>query len=329
MKKNILIVEDSPYFRTSLIERLSHYKDINILGYAADGISAVRMFAELRPDVVLLDLMLPKMNGDAVAESIMSINPTPIILMTSLSDFEIEKSFILNIDYFVDIIKKPLEIDDEFLQKVYIRIKNSSKIQIKNTNTQLGLHKKQLDNYPKKEALESILVIGGSTGGPKVLKSIIPLISNIKNLPVIVANHYEFGFEVQLKDWLSGLSNKQTALITDCLPVEDKVYIAPTAYNFVIEKNMFKLTPIDKQQAYYPSINNVYKSIASAYKNKCIIFQITGMGYDGLDGIKYAKDVGAKIIVQDPETAVAPSMPKCALSYADHIIKPEEIIDYL
>lgn len=327
MKKNILVIEDSPYFRTTLIDMLSKYEDINIVGYAADGITAVKMFAELRPDVVLLDLMLPKMNGDAVAESIMSINPTPIIIMTSLSDFEIEKSFALNVDYFVDIIKKPLEIDQEFVEKLYTRIKDSSPFQVKNIKHERIITTPDVNLYSKEA--DTVLVIGGSTGGPKILKTIIPILSTIKNLPIIIANHYEVGFEIQLRDWIANLAKKQTVLISDDIPVDDKIYIAPTAYNFIIENNHFKLTPIDKKQIYFPHIDKVYESVAKFYKNKCTIFQITGMGFDGLNGVKIAKDLGAKIIAQDPETAVAQSMPKSVLPYADHIIKPEELIKYL
>ncbi|KAA0258960.1 chemotaxis protein CheB [Deferribacter autotrophicus] len=325
MKKNIIIVEDSAYFRTTLVEELSKFDDITVVGTANDGISAVKLFAEKKPDVVILDLVLPKMTGDAVTEAIMAIDPTPIILITSLSDFEIEKSFHLNLNYFVEIIKKPLEITSEFIERLRYKIRYAAPLN-KNYSKDFSLTRPK---FRKNLESRKVLVLGSSTGGPKLLKTIIPSISKLEKLSVIIANHIEVGFENSFKNWLQSLSKKNVYVISDNMEIKNSIYIAPTTNNFIIDNNLFKLTPINQKQMYFPSIDKVYESVAKHFREKCIIFQMTGMGFDGKEGVKIAKEFGAKILAQNPNTAIAPSMPKSALLYADNIINPEEIIPYI
>ncbi|MGA1845588.1 chemotaxis protein CheB [Deferribacter abyssi] len=325
MKKNIIIVEDSAYFRTTLVEELSKFHDINVVGTANDGISAVKLFAEKRPDIVILDLVLPKMSGDAVTEAIMAIHPTPIILITSLSDFEIEKSFHLNLNYYVEIIKKPLEITDEFIRKLIYKIRFTTPLN-KNLSKALSITTPIIN---KNLETSKVLVLGSSTGGPKLLKTLIPTLSKVEKLSIIVANHIEVGFENSLKNWLQSISSKNVCVISDNIEIKDSIYIAPTTNNFIIQNKLFKLTPTNEKQLYFPSIDKVYESVAKYFREKCIIFQMTGMGFDGKEGIKIAKEFGAKILVQNPSTAVAQNMPKSVLLYADKTIYPEEILSYI
>jgi len=323
-KKSVFVIDDSPYIRNFLEEILDEH--FNIVGEAADGVAGLKGVLTKHPDIVLLDLMLPKMNGDAVAKAIMAASPTPILLMTSLTDTEIEKSFDVLETSVVDTIKKPSELDKDFSNKLINKLNIVSNIKVYKLSNHFY---PSLKTEPVKNTIFTVLAIGISTGGPKVLKTILPALSKIENLAIVIIQHIEKDFEESLVDWIRSFVSKTTKLIKDNLALEDAIYIAPFSYNLTLTSSddniKFNLLPKNPGQIYHPSIDSAYENLAKVLENKLICLQMTGMGNDGKIGAEAAKKFNSKIIAQDPETAIAESMPKSVLHFADDVITLENI----
>lgn len=323
-KIKLFIVDDSAYVRNFLKTNLK--ESFDIIGEAGDGVAAVKEIISKRPDVVLLDLMMPKMNGNEVAKAVMSVCPTPIIILTSLTNEEIKQSYELLENSVTEIIKKPEEFDSEFIDKLQKKLKVVSRLKVYKISEKsfqyAGVHRDKIQKG-------HILTIGASTGGPKTLRNIIGDITSIANLPVILVQHMEKGFEEGYLSWMSELSLKETLLLNQKLYLQDALYICSTDKNINIEnvagKWQFIPEPLLPNQLYFPSVSILLKNIAPEFGQKHIHIQLTGLGDDGREGVIFAKKFGSKIICQSPETAIAPSMPKAVEEFADYILNSEDI----
>ena len=317
-KKSVFIIDDSSYTRNFLKEIL--IENFNIVGEAGDGVAGLKGVLAKRPDIVLLDLMLPKMNGDAVAKGIMASSPTPILLMTSLTDVEIEKSFDILETSVVDIIKKPAELDSDFSNRLINKLKIVSNIKVYKLSNFIY---PSLKTNPFRNKVFTVLAIGISTGGPKVLKAILPGLSKIENLAVVIIQHIEKDFEQGLADWINSYVDKSVNLIKNNIVLDDSIYIAPFEHNIALKSSgnniKFTLLPKNPGQINHPCIDAAYENLAKVLGKKLICLQMTGMGNDGKAGAEVAKKYKSKILVQDPETAIAESMPKSVLLSLIHI----------
>lgn len=327
-KIRLFIVDDSAYVRNFLKSNLEGVFDI--IGEAGDGITAVKEIISLKPDVVLLDLMMPRMNGDEVAKAVMSTCPVPIVMLTSLSNDEIKKSYELLESSVTEIIRKPEEFDASFIEKLQRKLKIVSRLKV----YKISEKSFQYVKTPKEKVLKGYVVtIGVSTGGPKTLRNIVGDITSIADLPVIIIQHMEKGFEEGYASWISDFSFKKVVLLNQKVCLEDALYICPPFKNINIENisGKWKLIPEDAYagQLYYPSIDNILKNIAPNFGPRHIHIQLTGLGDDGKAGVAFAKMYGSKIICQDPETAIASSMIRAVEGYADYVVKAEDICSKL
>ena len=324
-KIKIFIVEDSHYIKDYLKKNLQD--TFEIVGEASDGVAALKSVFSAKPDVVLLDLMMPKMNGDVVAKAIIATNPIPIIILTSLTEEEIKRSFGLLENYVVDIVKKPLDLNDEFIKILNRKIIGASNLKLHSFGKPLL---QEVDEAESVNAISGfLLTIGVSTGGPKTLRQIMPKLSSVKNLPILIIQHIEKGFEKSYVDWLRGFCLKEVLLVDGKLKVDDKIYVCPPDKNIELSTRngslIFVLKNIENNQLYYPSIDNILDNFADKLKNKLIHLQLTGLGNDGQTGAKKAKELGATIICENPENAIASSMPESVRDFADYVVEISDI----
>lgn len=324
-KIKIFIVEDSAYIRDYLKKNLED--SFEIVGEASDGVMALKNVFNAKPDVVLLDLMMPKMNGDVVAKAIIATNPIPIIILTSLTEEEIKKSFGLLENYVIDIVNKPLDLNDEFIETVKRKIVGASNLKLYRFGKPLLQEVDEAENVNATNGF--LLTIGVSTGGPKTLRQIMPKLSSVKNLPILIIQHIEKGFEDSYVEWLSGFCLKEVLLVDKKLKVDDKIYVCPPDKNIELSAKdgdiSFVPKSIEYSQLYYPCIDNILSSFAQKLKGKLIHLQLTGLGNDGQLGAKRAKELGATVICENPENAIASSMPESVRDFADYVVDLSDI----
>lgn len=324
-KIKLFIVDDSAYIRNFLKSKLKD--EFDIVGEAKDGVEALKKVYTLNPDIVLLDLVMPKMSGDAVAKAIMSTKPLPIIMLTSLTDSEIKKSFNLLEKTVVEIVKKPMELDSNFVNLLVKKIKLCKNLAINHVNGLLS----QYVTVPNNISLKNnyVLTIGVSTGGPKTLRNLIPFLTSIEKLPIFLIQHIDPEFEKGYSEWLQECSLKEVVLLNKNTVLEDKLYLCSGKFNvdLTVKSNRMeiKLEQAAPDQLYFPSIDKILTNLAYKLKDRLIHLQLTGLGDDGQQGASTAKKFGATIICQNPDTAIASSMPKAVADLADYILEPNEI----
>ena len=319
-KTRVVIADDSLIAREMLSTILSSDPDIEVVGLAKTGEEAVDMVERLRPDLVTMDIHMPKMNGLEATERIMAFHPTPILVVSSSVYGEgMGLAFdALNLGA-LEVIKKPeprdwadLErIGKDVLRKVKILSRVKVITHIRGRRDRRGAIEPAT---PAERTKRSIVAIGSSTGGPSALLSVFSGLPGDLPVPVLVAQHIADGFVPGLVNWLNAGSRMKVVVAeTGQLPEAGVVYIAPTGTNMVLEGKRIGFREPEKGQLYIPSADTLFDSVARSYGKRAIGVILTGMGADGAKGMKRMHDAGAITIAQDEETCTVFGMPKAAI----------------
>jgi len=355
----VLIIDDSHVIHILLEKVISFHEEITVIGNAYDGKEGVDLVKKLSPDVIIMDIGMPRMNGLEAIQEIMNDKPTPIIVFSSssknivdlgfqaielgavhmvekpsVSDLSllkdsIEESLIKAIKTFADfkvirrMKKKTLTSQDNEL----LVLKDSSKI----LKTRKSLITKEIDldkNY------FPIIGIAASTGGPQTIKSLIEDFSTKQvNTAVIIVQHMAEGFMQGFSDWLATYS-----LIPVVMPQNgdtikpNNIYVAPGEYHLIFSKEgYFSFLNSPPIQGIRPSADLMFSSLGETFKERVIAVILTGMGSDGTQGLQKVKENNGYIISQDEESSLIFGMPKSAIEagLVNKILNITEIPGYL
>lgn len=311
-KVNVLIVDDSLFMRRMISDVLKDHPKINVAGMAENGEVALAMIQALSPDVVILDVEMPVMNGLETLEKINKIRPTPVIMLSSQTKRGAEttiKAFELGIS---DFITKPdgnsqtiESIKDELITKILV-----ARICTKQERVELPFVHKRL-----RTSKEKIVVIGCSTGGPPALREVIPYIPS--NIParILIVQHMPAQFTGLLAERLDKISLIQVkeAKEGDYVAVGEAL-VAPGNYHMEITGDFrIKLNQNPPVKNVRPSVDVTLFSIAKQCKEDLICVILTGMGNDGSDGAGFVKQNKGYCIAEDKSTALIYGMPKCVI----------------
>lgn len=312
----VLIVDDSPLAQEMIAAILSTDPEISIVGKAADGMDAVQKVRELKPDIVTMDIEMPVMDGLEAIEKIMALNAVPILVVTTRSDAKTAYAAISK--GALDLIPKP-DIDIEGAHEFISRVKLLSKIKvITHIKGNLSDKKKPLPAaaaLDRKPLSRRVVAIAASTGGPDALSVILSNLPAKFPCPVVVAQHMSDGFVSGMVEWLKTLCkvNLKVASEGDTLS-EATVYVAPPEMHMQVTKSgrvvLLSRAPKD---IYRPSCDVLLSSVADSYGAKSIGIILTGMGSDGVVGMKKIKEAGGVTIAQDEKTSIVFGMPKLAI----------------
>ncbi|MGC8684087.1 MAG: chemotaxis-specific protein-glutamate methyltransferase CheB [bacterium] len=335
----VLIIDDSAFNRRSLRSMLESSKDIKVVGTATDGEDGLKKIKELSPDVITLDLEMPKMDGFTFLRILMRTQPIPTIVISSKADSEsVFKAMELGA---VDFIPKPVKrasmelysIKEDVIRKVlharYINLKNIQR-RLADINLKLSLG---IDTTTKpivkvaEERVEDsgvytgfkLIVIGSSTGGPSALQRIISGLDNSMNISVVVSQHMPPGFTATFAQRLNKYTKFHVKEAEDGEPLrQGTIFICPGGYSIFItgheKKKILRLIPRREGDKFIPSVNEMFASAAREFGKMCAGVVLTGMGDDGKKGIELIKDAGGYTIAESEETAVIFGMPKEAIS---------------
>ena len=304
-KIKVLVVDDSSTARDAIQAILSSDEDIKVLATAADGVEAIDLVPKLRPDLITLDINMPRMNGIEAIQHIMAYNPTPILVVTSNQDAGI--AFESLSKGALEVVGRPSLSDDgeceEFIEKVKLLAK------IKVITHVSGKRKKSEGERGE------IVAIGSSTGGPQALSKILSSFPSNLSAAVLIVQHISEGFTDGLVKWLKNLSGIEVKeACKDDIISPGLAYVAPTGHHMeVANGGKISLTDGPLIEGQRPSADVLLSSVGKKYGSRCIGVILTGMGSDGARGIKAIKDCGGATIAQDEESSVVFGMPKAAI----------------
>ncbi len=345
----VLVVDDSAFMRTALARMISSDPDLQVTGTACDGAEALEKIASLDPDVVTLDVEMPRLGGLETLRCIMAERPRPVIMVSATTVNSAEITFkALGAGAF-DYVPKQLSsqsLDIPHIQTELIaKIKGAA--QSTRSHSALPVPRKPPqpaaanDGHAFPVAPESvpprIVAIGISTGGPKALEEILPLLPQDLSVPLLIVQHMPPGFTAPFAQRLNALCSVQVREATHGEVVyPGVVYIAPSGIHMTVERSSASraaicLTSHPGNCPHTPSIDVLMQSVASTFKSLAMGVIMTGMGADGALGMKAIRREGGHTIGQDEASCAVYGMPRvCAeLGVLQRVLSLSEIPRYI
>lgn len=317
----VLIVDDSALIRMLLTKALSASPDIDVVGAAEDPFVAREMIKKYKPDVLTLDIEMPKMDGLTFLKNIMRLRPMPVVMISTLT----KKGATVTLKALeygaVDFVAKPdADIKENILAYGAIlidKVKAASKANVAGSQSITPVIKTSASKGKVASDIE-IITIGASTGGTEAIKAVVTgLPTNLP--PIVMAQHIPPVFSTSFAKRLNECSAVKVIEPTgkiELLP--GHAYLAPGSDHMLVKRIGGKLfaflecsEPVNRHR---PSVDVLYKSVIKACGNKAIGVILTGMGADGAKGLKALKDIGCHTIAQDKESSVVWGMPGAAVA---------------
>lgn len=334
-----ILIDDSAFMRKMIGDIIRTDESIELVGVATDGKQGSDMTLDLKPDVIVTDMIMPDYDGMYVVNSVMERLPTPIILLSTL-----EKSSSRIFDALqggaFEFIDKPQDISN-FSQSEYRLlelIKQASKTDV-SLLKERQLSQKNNHSHSFQETLEyEIIAIGASTGGPSAIESIVTNLPENLSIPVIIVQHMPARFLETFSKRLDEVTPLQVKLASRGEALKGgKVYLAPGDTNTGIGLNMITGSPMvtftKKRYPFYndPSVDCLFESVASNFGKRSIGVILTGMGKDGTYGLKKINDAGGITIAQDEESSVVYGMPQSAVQEgaAKYVVSLKQIPGFI
>lgn len=315
-----MIVDDSAFMRFTISKHLSEFPDILYVGAARDGQEALELIPRIQPDVITMDVEMPRLDGLSTLRKIMSEDPRPVIMLSSLTkEGTLETVQALTLGA-VDFINKPDNKANisQVMQDVVVKIRKAAtaKVQTLRRLPPQGYAAQPAPAAHKPtrpvSARDRIVVIGSSTGGPRALNTVIPALP--ANLPaaVFIIQHMPVGFTRSLAERLDSISQIRVkeAEPGDQLEI-GRALIAPGGFHSLInEQGQVVLNQNPPVHGVRPAIDVTMASIAKKYGASVVSVILTGMGSDGTNGSALVDQAGGYVIAEDESTCVVWGMPR-------------------
>jgi two-component system chemotaxis response regulator CheB len=318
-----LLIDDSAFMRKVIGDIIRSDDSLDLVGIANDGRQGSAMALELLPDVVITDMVMPEYDGMYVVQSVMEKQPMPIILLSSLekSDTRIFDALQSGAFEFID---KPADMEIVRLgnYRLLDLIREASRTDISLLKARQLAKKNSHAHTFTTTTNYDIVAIGASTGGPGAIEQIVNNLPRNLNIPVVIAQHMPARFLETFSARLNEHSPIPVKLASRGESIKGgMVYIASGESNTRIENNlitgspMFTFTNRKFEEFNYPSVDCLFDSVADIFGNRSIGVILTGMGKDGMVGLKKMKSLGAFTIAQDEDSSVVYGMPKAAVDF--------------
>ena len=342
---NVLIVEDSIVARELLVHILGSDPEIRIIGTAGNGEEALKVLKTNRPDVITMDINMPRMNGFEATRLIMETHPVPIVIVTASWDpEEVATSFGAVEAGAVALLEKPPGLgspDHEMHAKQLLKtVKLMSEVKVvKRLPALRKTRRARATPFPAgmetagKFSEVQVVAIGASTGGPQVLQAIFSKLHKNFPVPILVVQHIAPGFLQGMVDWLEDTTGFPVRVPDqrDVL-LPGHIYIAPEGVHMGVGKGRRILLSAGlPENGTRPSISFLFRSVAKVYGENAVGVLLSGMGRDGANQLRSIKLKKGITIVQDKESSVVFGMPGEAikLDAASYVLSPDHIAGLL
>jgi two-component system chemotaxis response regulator CheB len=339
----VLIVEDSQVVRDFLTYILSSDPDIQVIGTASNGEEAVKAVRDKRPEVVTMDINMPKMDGYEATRIIMETTPTPIVIVSASWDpKEAEKTFQAIEAGALAAVRKPVgvahpDFKDQAKELIQM-VKLMSEVKVIRRQSRMK-HGKSIpsglainDLIPSKTDVK-VVAIGASTGGPPAIEAILLKLPKDFCAPLLIVQHIAPGFVQGFADWLANSCRLPVRIATQHeFPLPGHAYIAPDGVHMGMDTSgRIALVKSEPENGLRPSVSYLFRSVAEVFGKNIVGVLLTGMGKDGAYELKMMKEEGAITIAQDKESCVVYGMPGEAanLNAATYVLSPPKIAELL
>ncbi|MEE9335654.1 MAG: chemotaxis response regulator protein-glutamate methylesterase [Granulosicoccaceae bacterium] len=343
-KYKVLIVDDSLSICKFLEKVLSMDADLEVVGIALDPYEARDKIKQLLPDVLTLDVEMPKMDGLTFLKNIMRLRPMPVVMISSLTaagaQVTLDALQIGAVDFMVK--KHPGSQDDldAYASEITTRVKDAARMSISQLGEPLATLdcgdikalKDKLDSGSNAtRSIKRMVAIGASTGGPEAFRHVLSSFYS-PDCAVAICQHMPDRFMEPFAQRLNKASKFQIALAEDGEQIRSGCgYVAPGERHLVIMRknaDLFcKLIPSDRVSGHRPSVDVLFESVAESVANGCVGVLLTGMGEDGAKGLTRLRQQGAATVVQDKQSSAVWGMPGRAFEMggADQVLSLQHI----
>ncbi len=316
-KIRTLVVDDSALMRMLIPSMLKRSPHIEVVGAASNPFAAREMIKELNPDVITLDVEMPKMDGISFLHKIMTLRPTPVVMVSSLTqkgaDITLQALELGAIDFIgkptLDLEKNMPLLADELIEKV----RAAAVSKVRSHARKVEVKAAAPVNF---DTTEAIVALGASTGGVETLGRLLGALP--PNAPgIVIAQHMPAQFTKQFAERINKHCAVQVAEATQGQRVRPgTAWIAPGDRHLEVRRSgadyVCRLTEEPPVSGHRPSVDVLFNSVAEACGAQAIGVILTGMGRDGADGLKAMRDAGCSTIGQDEATSLVYGMPKAA-----------------
>jgi two-component system, chemotaxis family, protein-glutamate methylesterase/glutaminase len=338
----VLVVDDSAYVRKVLKQMLARSPFIEVVGVAHDGVEALELAAQLSPDVITTDLMMPELDGVGFVRAQMACRPIPILVVSIASESGELVLAALEAGA-IDVVQKPtalatekvFEIADELITKV----KAAASVpltRVPRLDGSAPIAPTPVLRQPRIGNID-LVVIGISTGGPHGLKQVIPRLSADFSVPVAIVLHMPIGYTELYAQSLRALAALDVIEAREGDIVQaGKVLLAPAGYHLMLRREPdgkvvahLSLLPLDTPHR--PSVDVLFQSAAQVFGARILGIVMTGMGTDGLQGAAWIKAQGGSVWTESEESCIVYGMPRAVVEagLSDRSISLAEIAQAL
>ncbi len=320
----VLVIDDSALMRSLLSELLNASPNIEVVGAASDPLIARGMIKSLNPDVLTLDIEMPNMDGLAFLERLMTLRPTPVVMVSSLTEAGADATMRALELGAVDFVSKPkiglreglAALREELITKVTLAASAHVRALATASSASIGSAAPKRIEPSRIRSTEMLVAIGASTGGVEALRILVAALP--ADAPaVLIAQHMPARFTTTFAARLDTLSAARVAEATHgerLLP--GHVYLAPGGYHLRLGRSganyVCQIGEDPPVSGHRPSVDALFYSVAECAGKSAIGVILTGMGRDGADGLLRMRDAGAHTIGEHESTAMIYGMPKAA-----------------
>ncbi|MDE2366310.1 MAG: chemotaxis-specific protein-glutamate methyltransferase CheB [Betaproteobacteria bacterium] len=334
----VLVVDDSPVARELLIHILNCDPGITVVGTACDGEEALSVVQRQRPDVITMDMHMPKLNGLDATRLIMETAPTPIVIVSGTEDpLEVVTTFEAMDAGALAVLRRPAGVGlpehEAMAQDMVQTVKLMSDVKVirrwPRMRTAAPASRAENVGLARESARVRVVALGASTGGPPALEAILASLPKDFPVPILIVQHMSPGFIRGFARWLANSSRLPVHVAAhgqSLLP--GHVYVAPDEYQMKVEREgKIALTKHSPEHGLRPSISYLFRAVAEVYGADAVAGLLTGMGRDGASELRLLKEHGAVTFAQDKDSSVVHGMPGEAIKLqAATLILPLEKI---
>lgn len=343
-KINVLVAEDSTVTRMFLVHLLESDPQIRVIGAVGDGQAALDFVKENKPDVVLMDIHMPRLDGFEATRRIMETLPVPIVICSATAR---AKDLVITFQAMeagaIACIEKPLGREHRDFEAMAAHlletVKLMSEVKVVRRTARSrsaplpAAHPAPAAQWQRAAVQIKVIGIGASTGGPPVLQTILAGLPKDFAVPVLIVQHIAQGFLAGMAEWLNQTTGLQIHIASyGMTPLPGHVYLAPDDFHMGVSAGgAIILTREAPENHLRPAVDFLFRTLAEVYGPSAVGVLLTGMGRDGAEELKAMKDRGAITIAQDQESSVVHGMPGAAIALggATHVLCADKIADAL
>lgn len=340
---SVLVVDDSKVAQMILVHILETDPEIRVIGAVNDGQAALDFVHEHTPDVILMDIHMPGMDGFETTRRIMETEPVPIIVCTATTDpAEVATVFRVMEAGALACVEKPVGREHADFDHIAAHLRQTVKLMSEVKVVRRWARARLAPGSPpgarqgessRAPAGIRLIGMGASTGGPQVLQEILAGLPKAFPVPILIVQHIAHGFLPGLAEWLSQTTGFQIHVGAHGVwPLPGHVYLAPDDFHMGVSLGgRILLTKEKPENGLRPAVSYLFRSLAEVCGSGAVGVLLTGMGKDGAAELKRMKDSGAITIAQDRESSIVHGMPREAIEIggATHVLAADKIAGWL